>query len=37
MQVVTFNLRCDNDYDAENRWQFRKGAQQPELRLQILL
>lgn len=25
MQVVTFNLRCDNDYDAENRWQFRKG------------
>lgn len=25
MQIVTFNLRNDNDYDAENRWQFRKG------------
>lgn len=25
MKIVTFNLRCDNDYDAENRWQFRKG------------
>ena len=25
MKIVTFNLRCDNDYDAENRWEFRKG------------
>ncbi len=25
MKVLTFNLRNDNDYDAENRWQYRKG------------
>ena len=25
MKIVTFNLRCDNNYDKENRWQFRKG------------
>ena len=25
MKIVTFNLRCDNNHDAENRWQFRKG------------
>ncbi len=25
MKIVTFNLRCDNNGDAENRWQFRKG------------
>lgn len=25
MKIATFNLRCDNDYDAENRWEFRKG------------
>ncbi|MBQ8953157.1 MAG: endonuclease/exonuclease/phosphatase family protein [Clostridia bacterium] len=25
MKIVTFNLRCDNDGDAENRWEFRKG------------
>ena len=25
MYIVTFNLRCDNDYDGENRFQFRKG------------
>lgn len=25
MKIVTFNLRCDNDRDAENRWEFRKG------------
>ena len=25
MKVVTYHLRCDNDYDQEKRWQFRKG------------
>ena len=25
MKIVTFNLRCDNNGDAENRWEFRKG------------
>ena len=25
MKIVTFNLRCDNNHDGENRWQFRKG------------
>ena len=25
MKIVTFNLRCDNNGDGENRWQFRKG------------
>lgn len=25
MKVVTFNLRCDNAGDGENRWQYRKG------------
>ncbi|MBO4883912.1 MAG: endonuclease/exonuclease/phosphatase family protein [Clostridia bacterium] len=25
MKIVTFNLRCDNNSDGENRWQFRKG------------
>ena len=25
MKIVTFNLRCDNDGDGENRFQFRKG------------
>ncbi|MBR3502632.1 MAG: endonuclease/exonuclease/phosphatase family protein [Clostridia bacterium] len=25
MKIVTFNLRCDNNHDGENRWEFRKG------------
>ena len=25
MKIVTFNLRCDNNWDGENRWEFRKG------------
>lgn len=25
MKAVTFNLRNDNNHDAENRWQYRKG------------
>ena len=25
MKIVTFNLRCDNNGDGENRWEFRKG------------